>query len=182
FKAPDSRFIDDRANALLVLGGLITDETDIELVTKVLDTTYEASPYMEKFVLEALCRLGRQDLAIKRIKARYDLMVTDSWDTLYEQFNDVTGTYNHGWTSAPLYILSKYVAGIRPVKAGWEEYEIVLSGALEDYTCTEWTPKGIITVEKSGESVKITAIDAKGTVILPNGEVHEITSAGEYNF
>ncbi|MBQ4382481.1 MAG: alpha-L-rhamnosidase N-terminal domain-containing protein [Oscillospiraceae bacterium] len=168
FKSAGSKYVDDRANALLALSGLAGPE-DWPLITSVLESTCEASPFCEKYVLEALCVMGRQDLAIKRIKDRYAPMLTDRWDTLWEQFNDVTGTYNHGWSAAPLYILSKYVAGVQPTKAGFEKYEIVPSDALESYTCTVWTPRGEITVTRSGNSLTVKAISG-GTLVKPNGE------------
>lgn len=47
------RKADDRVNALAVLCGLVGEE-DYPVVLNVLKTTYKASPYMERFVLEAL--------------------------------------------------------------------------------------------------------------------------------
>ena len=122
------------------------------------------------------------DLALVRIKERYAPMLTDEWDTLWEQFNDETGTYNHGWTAAPLYILSKYVAGIRPTEAGWKSYEIAPSDVLASYTCSVWTQSGTITVEKNGTAVTITTIDGNGTVILPDGQTFAVTAAGTYSY
>ena len=179
FKSPESAYIDDRANAMLALSGLAGEE-DYPLIASVLSSTYEASPFTEKYVLEALCEMGMIDLALQRIKDRYAPMLTDEWDTLWEQFNDETGTYNHGWTAAPLYILSKYVAGIRPTSAGWASYEIVPSDLIEEYTCTVWTPKGTIAVEKNGNTLIITAVDG-GILVLPDGTSHAL-SAGTSTF
>lgn len=181
FKSVESSYIDDRANAMLALSGL-AEESDYEKIVMVLTSTEEASPFTEKYVLEALCEMGYIDLAIGRIKERYAPMLTDGWDTLWEQFNDETGTYNHGWTAAPLYILSKYVAGVRPTAAGWASYAIVPSDALESYTCSVWTPKGNITVEKSGSAVTVTVPAGNGTVILPDGQTAVISEAGIYSF
>ena len=112
--------------------------------------------------------------------SRYDPMLHDEWDTLWEQFNDTVGTYNHGWTAAPLYILSKYVAGVRPTAPGFASYEIVPSDALESYDCTVWTPKGEIRVVKDGGSLHVTAVSG-GTLVLPDGDRVELTE-GENDF
>lgn len=181
FKSADSKYIDDRANALLALSGLAKEE-DYPLITQVLSTTYEASPFCEKYILEALCVMGRQDIALQRMLSRYYGMLWDKYDTLWEQYNDETGTYNHGWTAAPIYILSKYVAGIQPTKPGFEAYQIAPAAVLDSFQCSTYTPKGIIKVEyqHSAEETVITvdAIAAEGTVVIPESLGTQITVTG----
>lgn len=179
FKAPGSKYIDDRANAMLALSGLAGEE-DFELICNVLSTTYQASPFCEKYVLEALCVMGRQDLAIERILARYDGMLHDEYDTLWEKFSIPIGTFNHGWSAAPLYILSKYVAGVQPTSGGYATYNVVPSDALDSYSCTVWTPKGNITVAKDGSSLTVTAVEG-GTLVLPNGSTVAL-EVGEHTY
>ena len=181
FKHPDSKYIDDRANAMLALSGLAGEE-DYDLMAQVLMTTYEASPFCEKYVLEALCVMGRVDLAVERMLDRYDGMLHDDYDTLWEQFSDDIGTVNHGWSAAPLYILSKYVAGIAPTEAGYAAYEIAPADVLDSFTCSADTPKGIITVSmvKDGgiTTLTIQTIAADGIVKLPESFGTEITVTG----
>ncbi|MBR4210618.1 MAG: alpha-L-rhamnosidase N-terminal domain-containing protein [Lachnospiraceae bacterium] len=169
FRSADSTYVDERGNAMLVLAGLAKEE-DYEQITNVIMSTYEASPFTEKYILEALCMMGKPDLAIERMEKRYAPMLTDEWDTLWEQFNDTVGTYNHGWTAAPLYILSKYVAGVRPTAPGFETYEIVPFDGLESFSCTVWSPKGLIKVSKEGSTLTIDTAAQGGTLILPSGE------------
>ena len=182
FKSAKSKYIDDRANALLALSGLAGEE-DFELICDVLMSTYEASPFCEKYVLEALCVMGREDLAIRRMLDRYSGMLSDEYDTLWEKFTaEAVGTVNHGWTAGPLYILSKYVAGIRPTKAGFEAYEIAPSGGLDNFTCRVWTVKGDITVSVEttdrGRAITVEAIDGVGTVVIPASYGSKITVDG----
>lgn len=181
FKHPDSKYIDDRANAMLTLSGLAGEE-DYDLISQALMTTYEASPFCEKFVLEALCVMGKEDLALKRMLDRYDGMLKDEYDTLWEQFTDDIGTVNHGWTAAPLYILSKYVAGIAPTEAGYGAYEIAPADVLESFTCSADTPKGVITVslvkDAGVTTLTVQAIAADGIVKLPESLGTEITVTG----
>lgn len=171
FRSAGSKYVDERGNALLALSGLAGEE-DWELITKVIMSTYEASPFTEKYILEALCVMGRTDLALERIRIRYAPMLTDRWDTLWEQFNDNVGTYNHGWSAAPMYILSRYAAGIAPTSGGWETWELSPSDALESFECTEWTPKGEISVKKDGNKLTVKAVPG-GTLVL-NGERTEL--------
>lgn len=181
FKDPDSKYIDDRANAMLALSGLATEE-DYELITMVLSNIYEASPFCEKYVLEALCVMGREDLALTRMLDRYDGMLSDEYDTLWEQYTDDIGTINHGWTAAPLYILSKYVAGIAPTEPGFAKYEIAPADVLDSFECTVYTPKGNISVSlnKSDGKTVITvhAINGEGIIRIPLTLGTEITVTG----
>ena len=184
FKSPDSKYVDDRANAMLALSGL-AGEKDWPLITDVIMSTYQASPFIEKYVLEALCVMGRIDLALQRMRDRYAPMLNDEYDTLWETFDGETGTVNHGWTAAPLYILSKYAAGIRPTQAGFEAYEIAPGNELDSFHCTVWTPKGEITAEletaAAEKTLTVTAIDAAGTIIVPEGMGTDfIVSGGDY--
>ena len=184
FKSPDSKYVDDRANAMLALSGLAGEE-DWPLITDVIMSTYQASPFIEKDVLEALCVMGRIDLALQRMRDRYAPRLKDEYDTLWETFDGETGTVNHGWTAAPLYILSKYAAGIRPTQAGFEAYEIAPGNELDSFHCTVWTPKGEITAEletaAAEKTLTVTAIDAAGTIIVPEGMGTDfIVSGGDY--
>lgn len=182
FKSEGSKNIDDRANAMLALSGLAGEE-DYELICDVIMSTYQASPFCEKYVLEALCVMDREDLALRRLLDRYDGMLRDEYDTLWEKFDaSSVGTVNHGWSAAPLYILSKYVAGINPTGAGFEQYEIAPADVLDSFTCTAYTPKGGISVSLSrngGETViVINAIDSEGTVRIPETMGTDISVTG----
>lgn len=184
FKTPGCPYVDERGNALLALSGLAGEE-DYDLIGDVIASTYGASPFCEKYVLEAACVMGRTDVAIERMLDRYAPMLTDEYDTLWEKFAPNDGTINHGWTAAPLYILSKYAAGVRPTAPGWAEYEIAPSGDLDDFSCTAWTPRGdvSVTVETTGRgrTITVTAIDGAGTIVIPEvyGSVTAVTG-GEY--
>ncbi len=114
---------DDRANALAVISGL-ADESKYDVITSVLTETKNSSPYMEYYVLEALCLMGRYGEAKERILERYDGMIKEDCSTLWEKWSKYGGTRNHAWSGGPLVIMSKYIAGIRPVKPGYEEYVI----------------------------------------------------------
>ncbi len=108
---------DDRANALAVLAGLVGSE-QTPAVLDLLTATCGASPYMERYVEEALCRLGRSDLSVERMKRRYAPMLASGSSTLYEHF-PTRGTKNHAWAGGPLYIASAYLAGLTPLEPGW---------------------------------------------------------------
>ena len=147
FKSDDVKKPDDRANALAVLSGL-ADEKQYDTIKSVLTTTKNSSPYMEYYVLEALCKMGEYELAKDRIKDRYEDMMTTDYSTLWEFWESWRGTMNHAWSGGPLVIMSKHFAGITPLESGYEKVKIdpqySLSGSIN---CTVPSVKGLITLD-----------------------------------
>ncbi len=144
FRSEDVRKPDDRANALAVLSGLAEKE-QYDTITGVLQTTENASPYMEYYVLEALCEMGKYEAAKDRIKDRYNDMMSEDYSTLWEFWDSWRGTKNHAWSGGPLVIMSKHFAGITPLKAGYEKVKIDPQYSLsESMNCTVPSVKGLI--------------------------------------
>ena len=146
FKSSDVKKPDDRANALAVLSGL-ADKTQYATIKNVLTTTQNSSPYMEYYVLEALCKMGEYDSAKARIKTRYEGMMSEDYSTLWEFWDSWRGTKNHAWSGGPLVIMSKHFAGITPLKAGYEAVKIDPQYSISDnMSCTVPSVKGLITL------------------------------------
>ena len=137
---------DDRANALAVLSGL-ADEKQYSDILSILQTSENASPYMEKYVLDALCEMGYVEEAVQRMKKRYREMVDYDYSTLWEYW-DKGGTLNHAWSGGPLITMSKYIAGIRPLDTAYKTFEIKpCMGDLHFVKCTVPSVKGDIVLE-----------------------------------
>lgn len=137
---------DDRANALAVLSGLAEKEHYPDILG-ILQTSENASPYMEKYVLDALCEMGYIDEAAQRMKKRYREMVNYDYSTLWEYW-DKSGTLNHAWSGGPLITMSKYMAGIRPLDTAYQIFEIKPHmGSLNVIKCTVPSVKGDIVLE-----------------------------------
>lgn len=157
FKSKDVRKPDDRANALAVLSGL-AQEDQYDTITNVLTTTKNSSPYMEYYVLEALCEMGEYEAANSRMKERYSGMMGEDYSTLWEFWDSWRGTKNHAWSGGPLVIMSKHFAGITPLEAGYEKVGIKPQYTLSDsMSCTVPSVKGLITLdyEKTSEDYVI---------------------------
>ena len=147
FKSEDAKEPDDRANALAVLSGLANDE-QYATIKNVLTTTKNSSPYMEYYVLEALCKIGEYEVAYDRIKDRYNGMMYEDYSTLWEFWDAWRGTKNHAWSGGPLVIMSKHFAGITPLNSGYEKVKIEPQYALSDsMSCTVPSIKGLITLD-----------------------------------
>ena len=146
FKSDDVKKPDDRANAIAVLSGLASEE-QYSVIKNVLETTQNSSPYMEYYVLEALCKMGEYEIAKNRIKERYESMVYEDYSTLWEFWDEWRGTKNHAWSGGPLVIMSKHFAGITPLEAGYEKVEIKPQYTLYgNINCTVPSVKGLITL------------------------------------
>ncbi len=174
---------DDRANALAVVSGL-AEEDQYDGIASVLTKTQNASPYMELYVLEALCQMDRYDAARQRMLRRYDAMIEEDYSTLWEGWTKLNGTMNHAWSGGPLVIMSKYFAGVRPVKAGYEEFIIKPQLAEPDtVSCVVPSVKGIIrvTAAKTDGAFMLDAAvpkDTKAHVSLPYAEGQTVTLNG----
>ena len=185
FKSDDVKKCDDRANALAVLTGLAEKE-QYETILNVLTTTKNSSPYMEYYVLEALCKMGEYEAARERIKDRYEGMVCEDYSTLWEFWNSWQGTMNHAWSGGPLVIMSKHFAGIIPEKAGYEKVKIDPQYDLSDsMSCTVPSVKGLITLEyeKSADEYVINLTvpeDMKADLYVPADAVVNINSKPYY--
>ena len=120
---------DDRVQALAVISG-IADKSKYEQIISFLENNKHASPYMEKYILESLFIMKKEDVTMLRFKERFKAMVNDSIDsTLYEGWGIGSdgyggGTSNHAWSGGPLTVISQYLMGITPLEAGWNTFEI----------------------------------------------------------
>lgn len=119
---------DDRAQALAVVSGTLPDSL-YPVIRPFFAQTRHASPYMEKYVLEALCRMGYYQDAMNRMKLRYAEMIDSPLTTLWEGWGIGSkgyggGTYNHAWGGGSLTILSQYVAGIAPLSPAFEDFSV----------------------------------------------------------
>ena len=166
---------DERANALAIIAGLTNPEDD-ELVTNILFNVRQASPYMEKYVLEALCQLKQFDLAKTRMLERYEEMINDSGSTLFELWKKEDGSVNHGWTGGALTVMSQYFVGIKPLTKGYDSYEIDLQDFTDSLEYNVSTVKGDISIKLTKDSDQ-TIIDLK--TITSEGHLKLPTSLGE---
>ena len=142
---------DDRVQALAVLNDWATPE-QYPALRQNLQTVYQASPYMERYVLEALFAMGYDEDAVARMKRRYRAMIDSELTTLWEGWGIGAegyggGTYNHAWSGGPLTLLSQRIAGLEPAIPGWGTYRLSpkLSG-LDSVSAYAPTPAGTIRI------------------------------------
>jgi len=172
---------DDRANALAVVAGLALPEYRAA-ITEFLKTNMHASPYMEKYVLEAFFLMGEADAGIERILGRYAPMIDCPETTLWENFarpgstEPGSGTYNHAWSGGPLTMMHQYIAGVEPTAPGFQRFSVKPQlGPLRHVETTVPTPHGNI-------QVTITRDDSSGPnlkLVVPPGTTADVTLGGQ---
>ena len=152
------------------------------------------TPYMRFYELEALCQMGMQEHVLGEMKSYWGGMLRLGATTFWEKYNpEEQGTGHlamygrpygkslcHAWGASPIYIIGRYFLGVRPVKPGYEEYEVrpVLAG-LEWMEGDVPTPFGKIHVRIDKTSVTVYSdgghgrliVDGKSLPIPPNQSV-----------
>lgn len=160
-----SQYYDDRANALITLCGLVTEERK-NAISRILCSVFGASPYLEWAVIEALCKLNRRDLAFGRFKQRYLLLSEDENTTLGEDFSGY-GTKCQGWHSAVIFELIELFGGIA-VKNGATVVDITPDfTALKDFRASISLASGELEVRYKYQPTRIDiSIDNRTTAAV----------------
>lgn len=124
---------DDRVQAMAVLAGFVPQKR-YETMRNFFKTYYQSSAYMEKYVLEALCKMGYYEDALERMERRFGEMVASHYSTLWEgweytggrgmKYKSGNGTYNHSWSGGGLTILSQYIAGVAPIEPQFKLFSV----------------------------------------------------------
>jgi hypothetical protein len=180
---------DDRVNAMAVITG-IADTSRYDSLYEHFKVTEHASPYMEKYVLEALFKMGHADYALERFKKRYGPMIEHpTYTTLFEGW-DVGGygggSTNHAWSGGMLTLIAENICGLRPVQPGWKEFEVRPDPVIPEWDITVPTVSGHIRFscrpkEDSFIFNLTVPVGTKCTVHLPSSDPH-LLSAGKYTF
>jgi len=192
----DNGVADDRANALAIYAGL-APESRYSGILNVLNTTFNASPYMEKYVLESMYLIGADEDATQRTLKRFTLFTEDGYPTLPEIWLDQTlfggdETKNHAWTGAPLSLLYMYNAGILPTSPAFKTISIMprlgllnsvsavverASGKIsvevqkttDGYTLSVTVPEGVESALIGVPKTNNTTVTLGGVIIFENG-------------
>lgn len=172
---------DDRSQAMAVLSGLAEKEK-FPYILKVFKEEFHASPYMEKYVLEALFEMDEAEYALERMKKRYTKMMQytelttlfEGWGIGPDGFGG--GTTNHAWSGSPLTLLSRYVCGIAPVEPGFKTFTVNPKlGQLNKAQAVIPTEYGLISIqiEKNKKHYSTKLIVPQGTQAKVKGKLYK---------
>lgn len=124
------------------------------------------SPVMNTYEAEARFLYGKHEEAIELIRACWGEMIKKGAETFWEFAPNSEERWPipaHGWASGCTYLLSAYVLGVRPEKAGYEEILFSPSNVLGEFCGVVPTKKGLIAVKFDKKAKKY-------TVAIPKGE------------
>lgn len=178
---------DDRVNAMAILSG-IAGSDKYEPIFEFMKTHEHASPYMEKYVLETLVKIGHGDYALERFKKRFGNMIADELHTtLYEGWEEGGyggGSTNHAWSGGMLTVIAESICGVRPTVAGWKEFEICPKPLISECDITIPSVSGKIrsAFKDTEESFTMNVSVPKGTkavVKVPEQPYTSITLNGK---
>jgi len=175
---------------LAVVSGL-ADPDKYDGLYNIFLTQEFSSPYMEKYVCEALFQMGQEDYALQRLKKRFKFMVeSKEHTTLFEGWGAGRdgfggGSTNHAWSGGGLTILSQYVCGLYPLEPGWKKFTVKPNLVGLSYAETgniSMAGKVAVALKKirSGMEIKLTVPDqSEAHLLVPvtyktvyvNGEV-----------
>lgn len=187
---------DDRVQALVVLAG-VADPGKYAALKKIFETVNNASPYMEYYVLAALMKMEETELALERMRKRYKSMVENSHSTLWERWPEWVegeadgGTINHSWSGGPLTLLSANVAGLRPLRPGWDIFKVEPKpGSLQRISAEVLRPQGLISLNAELDNgiwhVELAVPEGLAAELdlgyLGSGNIPEIITSGQWKW
>lgn len=171
---------DDRVHALAVLAD-IAGEQYYDQILKVFLEEEHASPYMEKYVFEAMYKMNEAEKANARHRKRFSTMVNnDYFTTLFEGWGIGPegfggGTVNHAWSGGGLTVLSGRLCGIRPLTPGYKTFLVAPQpGDVREASATVASVQGNIFAgyKKTGDRFYLNVVVPGGTsahIELPEG-------------
>jgi hypothetical protein len=106
-----------------------------------------ATPFWSYYALLALLEANRVTEAIDYMRLCWGLMLEHGATSCWEMWDRHTSLC-HGWSAAPAMILPAYVLGVKPVRPGFEQFEVrPRPGGLAWARGRVPTPRGIIEID-----------------------------------
>ena len=144
------------------------------------------TPYFKFFELMAMCHIGSVETAQEMILSYWypmlELGATSIWEQFdprktgvqhYEMYGDPFGcSLCHAWGSGPVYLLGRYIAGVRATAAAYETFEVAPQpGTYKTFTATVPLLNGSVTVTYDAAAKRLTATaDREGGTLAFAGQ------------
>ncbi len=181
----------------IIYGNLSDEEKQTVMKYVMLNPEIEriTTPYMRFYELEALCLMGMQTEVLDEIRDYWGGMIKEGATSFWEKYNpEDKGAQHltmygrpygkslcHAWGASPIYLLGKYYLGVKPTKAGYEEYEIKpVLGDLEWMEGDVPTPYGNIHLKMDKKGICVNSKGGKGVLIIGEHR-YEIPCGKEIN-
>jgi hypothetical protein len=191
YRHPDYKgATDDRVQALAAVAG-IPDPAQYPALMQTLMKERHASPYMERYTLQALFDMGYPREALQRFRERYRQDIDDRHTTLHEIWG-LRSSVNHSWSGGALILFAQYLCGVKPLTPAYKTFQVMpragdvdqaalsfLSVAGAIASSYQRTPQRFtLQVEVPQGTQAILAVEKGYRKITLNGKV--VWRAGEY--
>ena len=155
------------------------------------------TPYMKFFELAGLCECGEIEKSFAFIKEYWGGMAKENATTFWEKFiPEETGIEKnamygrkygkslcHSWGAGPLYLVGRYLVGLKPAKKGYLKFE--LTPYLDGRTYFEAelpANMGSVYVKYKAGQLTVKAEGTEGSLRLPGRADTEILPGKNYSF
>jgi alpha-L-rhamnosidase len=168
---------------------LVQPNSQLPLAFRGLEPRFDSaglcSPYSAAFAVEACFKQNDGTGAISLLDRIWGPMVDEThpnfsgglWEAMTKDGEPMhkDTSLMHAWSSSPVYLLPMYLAGVKPLKPGWKEWEAApVYAGLEEVEATVDTPAGLLHIRwifrTDGEDRGFVSVDVpKGTsgIIFP---------------
>ncbi len=200
-----SEEVTKHANMFAIFNNYVTDQQKEQIKNSVLlndEIPAISTPYMRFYELEAMCAIGEQSYVLDEIKDYWGGMLDLGATTFWEKYNpehtelEHYAMYGrpfgkslcHAWGASPIYLLGKYYVGVKPIKPGYEEFEIKpVLGGLEWFESSVPTPNGDIKVYADKNEITVSATEGNGYLIFksnntPKADIGTIEKIGDNEY
>ncbi len=182
------RNVTRHANIFALLFGYVDEEKRRSIIDNVIlneDIPRIKTPYFKFYELEAMCVIGRLDYVLEQMRSYWGEMIKNGATTFWEEFvpgkpwqeqldmygNKYGKSLCHAWGASPIYLIGRYFLGVRPLSAGYGEFEVCpqLEG-FSELTATVPVKGGSVRIRKKDGLLQVTADKAGGTLRTASGK------------
>lgn len=186
-----NRNVTRHANIFAILYDLTTEKRKSAIIENVIKNDSVpaiVTPYFEFFELAAMCEIGDFRYVTDMLRSYWGGMIAEGATTFWEKYEpDMKGAEHyemygkpygkslcHAWGgTTPIYLLGKYILGVRPTAPNYESYEVrpcLEKLGLGDFSGNVPTPRGDISVSVCGGEVRVTSEIDGGVLIVGDKE------------
>lgn len=187
--ASGKRNVTRHGNIFAILFDIADAQRQASLVQNVLDNPDVppiTTPYFKFFELWALCKLGRTDKALERVRDYWGGMLALGATTMWEQFDpreDFPAHYGmygmkydrsfcHAWGAGPIYLLGAYHMGLRPTAPGYATFVVAPdASAADSFEGTLPLPDGQVEISLKDGRLTVRASRDGGVAVWNNQRV-----------
>jgi alpha-L-rhamnosidase len=148
--------ISEQANCWAIVFGVAKGENADSIIEALFEgnraTVRCGTPYFAFYTLCALAQIGQHEQLLEYIRTHWRKMLEWGATTWWETW-EPKGSFCHGWSSGPNFILQAEILGVKPDSPGWETILIQPHPAagLAWARGSVPTPRGTVSVEWNAE-------------------------------